>query len=197
MIRPATLDDLPRLVEIEAKSWPAGMAADAETLAARLRAFPAGQLVAEVDGQVVAYAAAQRIAAQRLEAQPLTFAELTDHGRFTATHDSSGDVYQLIGVAVIPTERRSGVARALVDRQIAQARLTRGVRRIVGFTRPAGYHRQAQLPLADYLAQGLDPVVSFHTSAGAQIVSAHVAFRPEDRESLGYGVWIEYPVVVD
>jgi hypothetical protein len=40
-----------------------------------------------------------------------------------------------------------------------------------------------------------DPVLEFHLGSGASLISIHAGFRPEDVESLGYGVLIEYPVV--
>lgn len=200
MIRPATNDDLAAIALVESLSWPDGMAADVPRLSARLRAFPAGQLVAEAEsGGIVGYVAAQRITAAQLAASEPTFARLTDQGRFTASHHEHGEVYQLIGVAVLPTERGSGVARTLVDRQIEQARSLPGVKRIVGFTRPARYHRHATRSIQEYVSlrdehgQLVDPVLAFHLNAGAKLVQIVPRFRPEDHEALGYGVLIEYP----
>ncbi|MBL8829367.1 MAG: GNAT family N-acetyltransferase [Planctomycetaceae bacterium] len=199
MIRLAQIDDLAAIALVESLSWPPGMESNEAVLAARLRAFPAGQLVAEADGGgIIAYAAAQRIHAAQLTTQPLTFDALTDSGRFTHSHDEHGDVYQLIGVAVMPTERGSGTARALVDRQIEQARQLPGVHRIVGFTRPARYHRHAELSIEAYVnlrdarGQLVDPVLGFHLNAGAKLVQICPNFRPSDYEALGYGVLIEY-----
>lgn len=200
MIRQARNTDLAAIAQVERLSWPVGMAAGEAQLAARLATFPDGQLVEETAGRIVGYAAAQRISAGRLDQEPLTYATLTDGGTFAASHDPRGAVYQLIGVAVLPAERGSGVARALVDRQIEQARATPGVRRILGFTRPAGFWRHADLSIERYLAlrgaqgQLIDPVLAFHLNAGARVVSLHPGFRPEDLESRGYGVLIEYPI---
>lgn len=200
MIRAARSSDLAVIAEVEKASWPAGMASDQATLAARLAAFPPGQLVAEVAGRVIAYAGAQRISSQLLTREPLTFAVLTDGSRFTRSHVSDGDTFQLIGVAVLPTERGSGIARALIDFQIDQARQMPHVRRIVGFTRPAKYYRNKDVPIEEYVkkrdanGQLIDPVVAFHLNAGAKLISIHPAFRPEDTEAQGYGVLIEYPV---
>lgn len=201
MIRPATNDDLAAIALVESLSWPHGMESSEQMLAARLQAYPIGQLVAEAEsGGIIAYAAAQRIHEAQLAIEPLTFDALTDSGRFTRSHDDHGDVYQLIGVAVMPTERGSGTARALVDRQIEQARRMPGVRRIVGFTRPARYHRHAEMPIEEYVhcrdahGQLVDPVLAFHLNAGASLVQICPNFRPADHEALGYGVLIEYSV---
>lgn len=200
MIRQATEADLHAVAHVERLSWPAGMAADEERIAARLKAFPVGQLVAERDGRIVGYASAQRISSDLLDRRPLTYDALTDGGRFTRTANPEGDVVQLVGVAVLPEERGSGLARKLVDRQILEARRMPGVRRIVGVTRPVRYQRYPEMPIEEYVARrnarghAADPVLSFHLDSGARLVSVHPEFRPEDRASRGHGVLIEYPV---
>lgn len=201
VIRHATERDLHSIAHAERLGWPAGMAADEEQIAARFAAFPAGQLVAERDGRIIGYASAQRIRGELLHREPLTYRALTDDGRFTRTANPEGDVYQLVGVVVLPEERGSGLARRLVDRQIAEARRMPGVRRIIGVTRPVRYRRYPEMPIDEYVAlrnargHVADPVLSFHLDAGARLVSLHPGFRPEDRASRGYGVLIEYPVV--
>ncbi|MEX0715194.1 MAG: GNAT family N-acetyltransferase [Planctomycetaceae bacterium] len=200
MIRHADEGDLHAIAHVERLSWPAGMAADEERIAARLAAFPAGQLVAERDGRLVGYASAQRISSDLLQREPLTYERLTDDGRFTRTANPEGDVFQLVGVAVLPEERGSGLARELVDRQIVEARRMPGVRRIVGVTRPVRYQRHPEMPIEEYVARRnarggvADPVLSFHLDSGARLVSLHPNFRPEDRAARGHGVLIEYPI---
>lgn len=199
MIRHATEGDLHAIAHVERLSWPVGMAADEDRIAARLVAFPAGQIVAERNRRIVGYASAQRISNDLLRREPLTYATLTDDGRFTRTANPEGEVYQLVGVAVLPEERGSGLARELVDRQIVEARRMPGVRRIVGVTRPVRYQRFPEMPIEEYVArknargQAADPVLSFHLDAGARLVSVHPDFRPEDRATRGHGVLIEYP----
>lgn len=198
-IRPATLADAARLAVVEQQAWPAPLAADEAQIRARITAFPAGQLAAELEGQLVGVAWAQRIAAAQLDERPATFARLTDAGCFTRTHRSDGEVYQLIGVAVAGAGRRLRLGRRLVDEQIALARSLPSVRRIVGFTRPVGFHKHPELSIQQYAqrtgADGrpADPMLAFHLTAGAKLVSLHEGFRPEDAQARGYGALIEYP----
>lgn len=200
MLRRATLDDLAGIVAVEQAAWPATLAMDASAIRARLETFPAGQLVEEEQGQIVAYAAAQRLNVSFFEQHRMSFAALTDGGTIRASHDEKGEIYQLIGVGVMPRARGSGLARALVDRQIEQARQLRGVRRIVGFTRPVGYHRHRDMNIEQYVrwrtpqGQVVDPVLAFHLMEGAKLVAVQAGFRPEDTECGGYGVLIEYGV---
>jgi hypothetical protein len=199
-IRRASPDDAAALAAIEREAWPAAMAADALQVHARLTAFGEGQLLAEVAGEPVGVAWSQRVNAAHLSAEPVTFARLTDHGRFSRSHDPHGDIYQLIGVAVAAAGRHARLGRRLVDAEIALARSLPGVRRIVGFTRPVGFAKYPPLSIEQYAAlrddegRRLDPMLAFHLGAGARLVSLHANYRPEDIEARGYGALIEYPL---
>ena len=198
--RTATTADVDAIAAVEAASWPAAMAATRAQVACRLAAFPAGQIVAVWNGDIVGVVAAQRISRAFFASTPHEFAALTDGGRFTASHDPQGEFFQLVGVGVLPTAHGLNLGRALVDRELLLARSLPGIERILGFTRPARYYRRRDLPIAEYAklrnARGrlVDPVLSFHLDSGAQLVKIVEAFRPEDAEACGYGVLIEYPV---
>lgn len=200
LIRPAQPDDVPQIVEIERSSWPPGMASDADDIRSRIELFPAGQLVAEIGGKVVAYATAQRVRSEFFEANRAAFPAVTDRGRFVGSHADDGDIYHLVGVCVLRSHQGFGLARVLIDRQIELARSLPGVNRILGVTRPARYHKRATMPIEQYVkfrtASGrlVDPVLAFHLDYGAWLVAILPGFRPEDRDSMGYGVLIEYPV---
>lgn len=197
-IRTATAADIPTIAQVESESWPGPMACTLEQVRARLAAYPDGQFVAEVDGVVVGVVFAQRITADYFARTPGRFDDLTDGGRFTRSHNHQGDIYQIIGVGVARSARGLKLGRTLVDRQIEHARSQASVRRIIGFTRPADYHRHGKVPIEDYVelrdGQGnlVDRVLAFHLDAGARLVSLHPEFRPIDTEACGYGILIEY-----
>jgi len=200
VIRPAHANEAEQIADVERHSWPAALAMDAARIRSRLAKFPAGQLVLELDGEVVAYAAAQRASAEFFAAHRSTFASLTDHGSIAASHVDDGEIYHLIGVGVAPAGRGARVSRKLVDQQIANARNLPGVRRILGVTRPVGLHRQPDIAIEEYVKLRrddggyVDPMLAFHLGTGAKLVEILPAYRPEDVEALGYGVLIEYPV---
>jgi predicted N-acetyltransferase YhbS len=202
LIRDAQPADLPQIVEIERTSWPAGMASSEEEIRSRMELFPAGQLVAEIAGRVVAFATAQRVQSEFFEAHRSSFPAVTDRGRFAGSHAPDGDVYHLVGVCVLRSHQGFGLARVLIDRQIEMARSLPGIERILGVTRPARYHKRATMPIEQYVkfrtASGrlVDPVLAFHLDYGARLVAILPGFRPEDSDSQGYGVLIEYPVRV-
>lgn len=203
LIRPALPDEAPLLAEIEQSAWPAGMASTADEIRSRVALFPAGQLAAEIGGKVVAFATAQRVRQAFFTANQSSFPAVTDHGRIIGSHADDGDVYHLIGVCVLHSHQGFGLARVLIDRQIEIARSLPGIRRILGVTRPARYHKRPSLSIEQYVvarsASGrlIDPVLAFHLDYGARLVTTLPGFRPEDRDSLGYGVLIEYPVHVE
>jgi rhizoxin synthesis polyketide synthase/nonribosomal peptide synthetase RhiA len=198
IIRTAQAADIPTIAQVESESWPSAMACTLEQVSARVAAYPAGQFVAEVDGVVVGVVFAQRITARFFTNTPGRFDDLTDGGRFTRSHDDRGDIYQIIGVGVARSARGLKLGRTLVDRQIEHARSQADVRRIIGFTRPADYHRRHKVPIDEYVdlrdQQGnyIDRVLAFHLDAGAKLVSIHPDFRPVDTEACGYGILIEY-----
>ncbi len=198
-IRLAQPRDAEEIATVEAESWPASLAADRTQVAARLAAAPEGQLVAEIDGRIVAVAWSQRVSRRFFAETPAQFDQLPNHGTFTDTHDPNGEIYQLIGVGVSPVGRGARLGRQLVDAQLELARNLPGVERILGFTRPVGYAARHDVPIEEYVrlksssGRWTDPMLAFHLGAGAKLVSIHAQFRPADVEAAGYGILIEYP----
>lgn len=199
ILRNANKSDAAAMAHVEQQSWPPELAADEDLFRIRVRTYPEGQWVIEHHRLIVGVATAQRITTTCLADRGDTYAGVTDHGRFHRSHDPFGEIYQLVGVGVLPDHRGLQLGRQLVDRQIDFARSVVGIERIVGFTRPAGYHVRSDLSIQEYVRSGtdeeapIDPVLAFHLKAGARVVSIHANFRPEDRQAAGYGVLIEYP----
>jgi GNAT superfamily N-acetyltransferase len=198
ILRAATAGDAAAMADVDRQSWPAQLATTADEFAARIAAYADGQLVAISAGRVVGTASAQRITAEFLAARSGSYDSITDDNCFTHSHTGRGEIYQLIGVGVLPEVRGRRLGRMLVDRQIELARSLNGVQRIVGFTRPAAYSQHPGIPIKEYVqardSNGnlLDPVLAFHIEAGARIVSVHANFRPSDSDACGHGVLIEY-----
>lgn len=199
LLRNATPDDVPAMAQVEAASWPAPLAADAEAIRKRIEVFPDGQWVAQFDGEVIGTCYAQRLSAEFFDRTLKQYDLLTDQGTFAASHDPAGSIFQLVGVGVARPISGMSLGRRMVDQQITLARRMPGIERIIGFTRPTGYHRQQDTPIDEYVhledrGHPIDRVLSFHLMFGAKIVSTHADFRPADEEACGYGVLIEYPV---
>lgn len=197
-IRVASADDAVAMADVDSASWPVALAVSAEQYRARIEIYVPGQLVAVADNRIVGVSSAQRITAAQLKKNGADYDHITDCGQIRRTHQPEGTVYQLLNVGVLPEARGQHLGRQLVDAQIAFARRLASVRRIVGYTRPAGFYRFPDLTIEQYLNRSpdereLDTVVAFHLLAGARIVSVHRNFRSADAEARGYGVLIEYP----
>jgi GNAT superfamily N-acetyltransferase len=198
VLRTASPDDVDELVRLETDCWPEALAADSLQIEARIAAYRDGQWVAELDGQLLGYSSAQRIAAELLQGNRLNYETVTDGDRFTDTHDDNGEIYQLVGVSSHPASRGQGIGRQLVDLQVERAWTLDGIHRVLGFTRPSGRHLEPHHSLTQYLdlhSAGSQPdrTLAFHLDAGAFVVSHHENFRPQDLQCLGAGVLIEYP----
>ena len=143
-VRPAGIEDVPRLVSLNAAAYPDlvadGVVFDAAQLTAQHAVFPDGQIVVEVDGNVVG-AIATLIASSAAALGPHTWAEITSHGTF-AGNDPRGDALYLADIYVDPNARGRGVGAALYD---ALFRLCerRRLARVVAGGRLWGYHEVA------------------------------------------------------
>ena len=151
-LRNATVKDAAAMHRVELQSWPAGLAADLHQIRSRLEVYPDGQWVAERDGEILGAVFAQRITQHFLDTVSKRYEAFTTDGTFERSHCPDGSVYQLIGVAVAPIHRKLGLGRRLVDQQLQFARGLTGVQRVLGFTRPLGFHREARADIERYIA---------------------------------------------
>ena len=198
-IQNAEIEQAASLAEIEGLCWPYGMAADTKCFCKRIKVYPEGQLMAELSGKPVGVACAQRITKQFLDSGPILYRRLTDNGCFAGSHNPSGEIFQLVTVSVDPDSRGFNLGRKLVDCELEYARNLPGIKRIIGFTRPAGYFRYGdKMSIEEYVklrrgdGQLVDPVLKFHLGAGARVISIHAGYRQNDKDALGYGIFIEY-----
>ncbi len=144
-VRPAGIEDVPRLVSLNSEAYPElvanGVVFDAAQLKAQLAVFPEGQIVVEHEGSVVG-AISTLIVSSAAALRPHTWAEITSHGTFAAHDGRSGDALYLADIYVAPTARGRGVGAALYD---ALFRLCerRRLARVVAGGRLWGYNELA------------------------------------------------------
>jgi len=144
-VRPAGIEDVPRLVSLNAEAYTDlvadGVVFDAAQLRAQHAVFPEGQIVVELDGEVVG-AIATLIVPSAAALEPHSWAEITSHGTFAGHDAKGGDALYLADIYVGPEARGRGVGAALYD---ALFRLCerRRLARVVAGGRLWGYHEVA------------------------------------------------------
>jgi predicted amidohydrolase/GNAT superfamily N-acetyltransferase len=174
LVRTAESEDIEHLIELNKKAFPTmaeeNVVWSARQLRNHLKVFPAGQLVAVVDGQVVGAAASLIIPNSRDPYRAHTYAGITDGGYFH-NHDQSGDTLYGADVYVDPDHQGEGIGAALYE---ARRRLCKALnlRRILAGGRIAGYADHAgQLTPEDYTQRVKDGeihdrVLSFQLGQG-------------------------------
>ncbi len=183
-IRRATAEDLDALVTVERAAVAPRLQSDAEALSARLECGRAW--VAEIDGSVVGAVYTQRVASLDV-VRVGTRASVGRHASET------GEILQLIGLAVDPRAARSRVAEKLIGLVRAVADGTSGIHLLAGVTRCRHWpERRGTTTYADHVADGEDPGLDLHLSGGARVIEVVEDWWPEDEDNDGHGVLIAY-----
>lgn len=193
-VRPMRSSDWPAILALSAKAFPALAPWTPGELAAWLRHFPQGQLVAVgPQGEVVGLAIAL-LRRWRPRLAWASWAEATGGGRLS-THEPDGEVLYGVEVAVDPAWRGKGVGAALYQarRELAQRWGLWGI--VLGGRMP-GYrrHHRRLRPLAYAEAVGAgrlqDPVLGFQLAQGFELWGVVPDYLPEDRPSLGHASFL-------
>ena len=109
-IRPASLDDLPRIMEIESDAFPPEEAAEADTFRFRMEYFGEWFYVA-LQGGIITGAVNGR----------LTDKTVIDDTLYEPVLQNKGDYFALLSVETETPYRRQGIAEALIHKVIHQA----------------------------------------------------------------------------
>jgi ribosomal protein S18 acetylase RimI-like enzyme len=168
-----------------------------EQLAAHLRVFPEGQLVAVLgpEQQVVGMAASLVISWDRYD-RHATWREFTASGTFT-NHDPRGRTLYGAEVMVHPAMQRRRIGHRLyVERRALAERY--GLLRIRAGARLRGYHRYAARLSAEEYVLGViqgrikGPTLSFQLREGFRVFDVVQGYLAHDPESLGWAALIEW-----
>ena len=189
--------DLEAIVACQRAAWPEY--SDEEQYGVRrfqlaYKAFREGQVLAEIDGEVVGYATSVILQL----AAPLSqysFDELTGSGTFS-THTPAGDTLYGADIAVHPDHRGKRIASKLYD---ARKRLLRkhNLRRMVAFGRLPGYHAvETRMKAETYVAAVVegkrkDPALTAHLRNGYRVLSIRNDLM-DDPASGGWATLLEY-----
>ena len=112
VIRHARSEDLDECFAVETSGFPPEEAASRETIKLRLDTFPAGFLVAEIDGRVVGI----------LNSGATNQDDISDEElKQLIGHDPAGRNMVVFALAVLPEFQKQGIARQLMSRFVEEA----------------------------------------------------------------------------
>ncbi|MEZ5008434.1 MAG: bifunctional GNAT family N-acetyltransferase/carbon-nitrogen hydrolase family protein [Chitinophagales bacterium] len=190
--------DIPAIVKLQQAAYPNFANADLcdeRNYRYQLKAFPDGQILAEVNGEIVGYATS--LIVQIDEDSPwYSYAEITGLGTFS-THTPSGDTLYGADIAVHPDWRGMGIADKLyTGRKKIMIRFN--LSRMVAGGRIPGYlEYSGRLTPEEYIEQVQqgklkDMALSAHLKAGYIVKGVHMDYL-EDEASLNYATFLEMP----
>ncbi len=188
--------DIPAIVECQKAAYhdiPKDQWCDERHYEMQLEAFPEGQFLVDVDGQVAAYATSLIVQLDD-EAHQYSYDEITGSDTFS-THDPSGDTLYGADIAVHPDYRSRGCAKRLYSKR-RQLLRRYNLRRMLAFGRMPGYRKFAGNLTPEEYAQKVideeleDPALSVHLRAGYSVKRVILDLFP-DRSSMNYSTLLE------
>ncbi len=195
-VRHTRMEDVPRLIELQRRTYATIAPWTEEKFARQLEIFPQGQVVAEISGRIVGAASSLVVLWDEWPVEH-SWQEITAAGTFE-THDPHGRTLYGAEVFVDRTLRGVGVGRELYR---ARRRICRAMnlKRIIACGRLPGYARHADDMDADLYCKKVlwgdlaDPVLSFQLREGFRFCGVVAGYLPEDEESCGFAsliVWL-------
>jgi ribosomal protein S18 acetylase RimI-like enzyme len=189
VLRPATLDDVPRLVAMNHAAYPELVEENVVWNETQLRShidrFPQGQLVADVNGMPMGAFSTFIVSRLRDPLAMHTWLDITQDGTFAA-HDPAGDTLYLSDIYVDPAAWGHGVGQALYA-ALRRLCVTLDLRRIVAGGRLWGYHEHAaRMTPEEYVGRVLrgemrDRVLGSQLKAGFAVRGVLIGYLRDPR----------------
>lgn len=193
IIRLAQLDDLPALIQLERSCSPEVLCTSTVELQQRLRRYIQGQFVVEQAGEIIGVVYTQRL-------DNVESLKRSSIHQVAGLHTTHGTIVQLLGIYVSPEWQDQGLGDQLLEFVLQFSLIKGDIEKVVGVTRCQNYKDHPELSLSEYIQiheqnpRGVDPILRFHTSHGAQITGILPNWRPEDSDNRGNGILIEYAI---
>ena len=195
-VRGARLEDYAAIRALQRQAGPGLPAATLRQLESRLHAFPDGQMVATLDGQIVGAAFSLVVDWEAQGGAAHTWRGITGDGDFS-THQPAGRTLYAPEAVTDASRRGLGIARALAQ---AQRRLCRrmNLRRIIATARLPGYASlDTPMPPEHYAMRVIwgdiaDPALRLRLAQGFQYCGILRDYLPEDAGSGGHAAMLAW-----
>lgn len=196
IVRNARLADITAICALSARVYKHEPPYTPAQIKGQINNFPAGQFVAEFEGQVVGYCATF-IADENMALKPHTWDEITADG-FASRHDDDGDYLYGMEVFIDPDYRKMRIGQRLYNerKKLCQYLRLKGI--VFGGRLPGLQRRMREVGSPEAYVEAVmnkqfrDPVLSFQLRNGFEFLGILHRYAPEDRQSLGHAahlVW--------
>lgn len=160
----------------------------------QLEAFPDGQYLVEVDGEIAAYATSLIVQLDD-DAKRYKYSEITGDETFS-THAPYGDTLYAADIAVHPNYRGQGLSKLLYKKRKNLIRRY-NLRRMIAYGRIPSFHKyEGRMTAEEYIEkvkQGeiYDIALTAHVKAGYEVKGVLLDYMP-DEKSFGHATLLEW-----
>jgi ribosomal protein S18 acetylase RimI-like enzyme len=110
--RQATLDDVDAIFKLDQEVW-TEFPGTKEMFASRIKTFPEGNIVAEVENQIAGYLCMELVELDLDHKKTFTWVEITDNGHLKNSHKENGNYEYGLALPVSPNFQNCGIATRL------------------------------------------------------------------------------------
>lgn len=164
--------------------------ASPEDMVTLLEHFPDGQIVAEMNGEIVGVILSLHCRYAQFS-QPQHMADIYNPALFQE-HSRDGDSLFALEILVKSTHHRKGIGKAL-NAALTATLERHNLRAFIGISRLSGYGKyQSQMQAEEYIAKVIqgeiqDPSLSYNISNGMLPTQVVPNYYPADQASAGFG----------
>lgn len=193
IIRHATLEDIPEILNVENVAWGNELAATEGMFKSRINTFSYGTFVSIENNKITGVVVTQLVNYD-IKNFSLSWYQATDNGYIEKTHDNNGKIVYGVNLSVIPNATK-GTGTLLLE-EIGKLAIRLNLKFGMLGGRIPDYHLHSDIPVGEYIKKTIfinnekrlmDKELSFYKNAGLKIVKPIPNYMI-DADSLNYGV---------
>jgi predicted amidohydrolase/ribosomal protein S18 acetylase RimI-like enzyme len=194
-VRPITIADFDRLVQLQLKCFPGMTPWKIEQVESQMEIFPEGQLCVEHEGKIVA-SSSSLVLDFAMYDEYHSWREIADQG-YIRNHNPRGNTLYGIEIMVDPKYRGLRLARRLYDARKKLARKMNLMRIVLGGRIPGYIKYKGKMTARQYVEKVVskelvDPVLTAQLSNGFVLKRLIDDYMTSDAESSGYATLLEW-----